>query len=74
MTDPDTKRKVSSKRKRNYIAKKMIEDTRGIKKIHLSAKDREKQRKWRLKNDPEGDYENLDDWLYKDNGPVPGEG
>jgi hypothetical protein len=33
------------------------------KKIHMSKKDREKQRQWRLKEDPDGDYDNLDEWL-----------
>jgi len=41
----------------------MLETTNQIKKIHDNKKDREKQRKWRLKNDPDGDYDNLDDWL-----------
>jgi hypothetical protein len=66
MGDPETKVKRSAKRKRNYIAKEMLESRGMKKKIHISDKDRDKQRKWRLKNDPEADYENLDDWLVRD--------
>jgi septation ring formation regulator EzrA len=65
MGDPDIKAKRSATRKRNIIAKQMWEETGRVKKVHMSAKDREKQRKWRLKNDPEGDYENLDEWLVR---------
>ena len=65
MGDPDTKAKRSFSRKRNYIAKVMRENTMKIKKVHDSDKDREKQRKWRLENDPDGDYENLDDWMLR---------
>ena len=35
------------------------------KKVHLSKKDREKQRVWRIKDDPTGDYEAVDDFLLK---------
>ena len=63
MGDPEAKAKHSQRRKRNVLAKQMWETTKSIKKVHDSEKDREKQRKWRLKNDPEGDYENLDDWI-----------
>lgn len=63
MTDPETRKKRSQARKRNYIAKKMREDM--PKKVHLSKKDREKQRVWRLKDDPTGDYENVDDFLLR---------
>jgi len=63
VTSQSTKAWHSLKRKRNFIAKKMLETTNQIKKIHDNKKDREKQRKWRLKNDPDGDYDNLDDWL-----------
>lgn len=63
MGDPDTKRARSTSRKRNFIAKRMLEDKQFKKKIHMTAKDREKQRKWRLQEDPEGDYESVDDWL-----------
>lgn len=66
MTSQSTKAWHSLKRKRNFIAKKMLETTNQIKKIHDNKKDREKQRKWRLKNDPDGDYDNLDDWLVSD--------
>jgi ribosomal protein RSM22 (predicted rRNA methylase) len=41
----------------------MLEDKQFKKKIHMTAKDREKQRKWRLQEDPDGDYENLDTFL-----------
>jgi ribosomal 50S subunit-associated protein YjgA (DUF615 family) len=58
-----TKVKVSRKRQRNFIVKKMRETA--IPKIHLSAKDREKQKKWRFQSDPSGDYEQLDDWLME---------
>lgn len=61
MGDPDIKVKRSASRKRNFTAKKMLETM--PKRIHMSAKDREKQRQWRLKNDPDGDYTELDDWL-----------
>lgn len=64
MGDPETKVKRSFSRKRDFIAKKMFEEKRP--KIHMSEKDRDKQRKWRLKSDPEGDYENLDDFIMKD--------
>ena len=63
MSEPEVKAKRSQTRKRNYIAKKMLETTTMGKRIHRSAKDREKQRQWRLKNDPDGDYTELDDWL-----------
>lgn len=63
MGDPETKAKRSASRKRNVIAKKMWEDTKSIKKVHMSAKDREKQRQWRMKQDDDSDYENLDEWL-----------
>ncbi len=61
MGDPEVKAKRSATRKRNFIAKKMLETM--PKRIHMSAKDREKQRQWRLKNDPDGDYTEVDDWL-----------
>lgn len=63
MGDPETKARRSASRKRNYIAKKMLEIK--TEKTHMSAKDREKQRRWRYEQDPDGDYENLDDWLVK---------
>jgi hypothetical protein len=63
MGDPELRVKRSYKRKRNFVAKKMLETT--VEKTHISPKDREKQRKWRLKNDPDGDYEALDEWLVK---------
>lgn len=63
MGDPDTKRARSTTRKRNFIAKKLREDRQFRKKVHMSEKDREKQRQWRLENDPEGDYENVDSFL-----------
>ena len=66
MGEPDTKRLVSEKRKRNYIAKVMRETM--PKKIHKSAKDREAQRKYRYKQDPEPDYEALDNWLLREEG------
>lgn len=65
MGDPETKAKRSASRKRNMIAKQMWEAKGATKKVHTSAKDREKQRKWRLKDDPTGDYDNLDDWLFR---------
>lgn len=63
MGDPEVKAKRSKVRKRNFIAKKMLESKQFKKKIHMNKKDREKQREWRLKNDPDSDYDNLDDWL-----------
>lgn len=63
MGDPDTRYTRSKVRKRNFIAKKLREDPMFKKKIHMSKKDREKQRQWRLKEDPDGDYDNLDEWL-----------
>lgn len=63
MGDPEVKAKRSQVRKRNFLAKKMLESKQFKKKIHMSKKDREKQRQWRLREDPDGDYENLDDWL-----------
>lgn len=63
MGDPEVKAKRSASRKRNFIAKKMLETTTMGKRIHKSAKDREKQRQWRLQHDPSGNYEELDDWL-----------
>lgn len=69
MGDPDLRSKRSYSRKRNIIAKEMWEKTRAVKKVHMSAKDREKQRKWRLEQDSSGDYNNLDDFLLRgDNG------
>ena len=65
MGDPDTKAKRSTSRKRNFIAKKLRESNQFKKKIHMSEKDREAQRKWRLKNGPEGDYESVDDFIFK---------
>lgn len=67
MGDPETRAARSSSRKRNYLAKVMFEKTRNIKKVHDSDKDREKQRKWRAYNDPDSDYENLDDWMLRGN-------
>jgi hypothetical protein len=66
MTDPDTRRKVSTKRRRNYIAKVMRETM--PKKIYKSVKDREAQRKYRIERDPDSDYEELDNWLLKELG------
>ena len=63
MGDIEAKKYVSSKRKRNMVAKALLSDSRFKKKIHLPEKERERQRKWRLKTDPEGNYEELDDWL-----------
>jgi hypothetical protein len=63
MGDPELRAKRSYTRKRNYIAKKMIETK--TEKTHMSQKDIEKQRKWRLKNDPEGDYDALDEFLLR---------
>lgn len=63
MGDPDTRYTRSKVRKRNFVAKKLREDPAFKKKIHMNKKDREKQREWRLKEDPEGDYELVDDWL-----------
>lgn len=65
MGDPDLKAKRSYKRKRNILAKEMWEKTKSIKKVHTSEKDREKQRKWRLEQDRDGDYDNLDDFLLR---------
>ncbi len=65
MGDPEVKSKRSASRKRNYIAKKMFEEKQP--KVHMSAKDREKQRKWRLSQDTSGDYDNLDEWLIRGN-------
>lgn len=66
MSSPSTKAWHSLKRKRNVLAKKMYLDSMQVKKVHDNKKDREKQRKWRMKDDPENDYENLDDWLVSD--------
>jgi hypothetical protein len=44
----------------------MYLDSMQVKKVHDNKKDREKQRKWRMKDDPENDYDNLDDWLVSD--------
>lgn len=66
MGDPDTKAKHSSKRKRNHLAKELWENKVYRKKVHISEKDRDKQRQWRLKNDPEGDYDNVDDFIMRD--------
>lgn len=66
MGNPEEKAKRSFKRKRNFVAKRLLEDRQFSKKIHLSKKDRDKQRKWRLGEDPSGDYENLDDWILRD--------
>jgi hypothetical protein len=63
MGDPELKAKRSAARKRNFIAKRMLEEKKP--KVHISEKDREKQRKWRREHDPELDYENLDDWLTR---------
>ncbi len=63
MGDPQTRVKRSSARKRNFLVKKMRETGAFKKKIHETAKDREKQRKWRIETDSDGDYEMLDDWL-----------
>ena len=49
----------------NFIAKKLRTDEAFRKKIHVSKKDRDKQRKWRLKTDPTGDYENVDDFILR---------
>jgi hypothetical protein len=68
MGDPDTKYARSRTRKRNYIAKTMLQERQFKKKIHMTEKDRERQRKWRLQEDPTGDYEQLDDWLGGQNG------
>ena len=65
MGDPDTRYTRSKVRKRNFVAKKLREDPAFKKKIHMSKKDREKQRQWRLKEDPESDYESVDDWLVR---------
>lgn len=65
MGDPEVKAKRSASRKRNYVAKKMWEETKDIRRIHQSEKDKTKQRKWRYDNDPDGDYDNLDDWLMR---------
>lgn len=46
MTDPDTKYKHSKRRKRNYIAKKLLQDKQFRNKIHLDSKTKEKQEKW----------------------------
>ncbi|TXH14764.1 MAG: hypothetical protein E6R03_08600 [Hyphomicrobiaceae bacterium] len=62
MGDPDDKLKHSARR-RNFVAKKLRESQQFAKKVHMSAKDRDKQRKWRLDQDPTGDYESLDNWL-----------
>jgi hypothetical protein len=65
MGDPETKAKHSASRRRNFIVKKLHEINQFSKKIHMSKKDREKQRQWRLENDIDGDYESVDDWLMK---------
>lgn len=46
MTDPDTKYRHSKRRKRNYIAKKMLSENQFKKKIHLDEKTKKKQEKW----------------------------
>lgn len=63
MGNPNTKARVSQKRKRNFIAKELVLNRQYRKKIHVSEKDREKQRQWRLREDPESDYNSLDDFL-----------
>ena len=63
MGDPDTRYTRSKVRKRNFVAKKLREDPAFKKKIHMNKKDREKQREWRLREDPDGDYTSVDDWL-----------
>jgi hypothetical protein len=34
--------------------------------VRANRKKKEEQRKWREKEDPSGDYDNLDEWLMND--------
>ena len=54
MSDPDSKRRRSKHRQRNFIAKKMLEDSRYKRKIHLDVKAKRKENKFKF---PEEDYE-----------------
>lgn len=57
MTDPETKRKKSKRRMRNFIAKSLLQEPRFRKKIHEDEKLKQKERKWVYdEEDREGDY------------------
>ena len=46
MGDPEDKQKVSRKRQRNFLAKKLREG-QFRKKVHVDTKQKEKERKWK---------------------------
>ena len=57
MTDPETKRKKSKRRVRNFIAKSLLQEPRFRKKIHEDEKLKQKERKWVYdEEEREGDY------------------
>ena len=57
MTDPETKRKKSKRRMRNFIAKSLLQEPRFRKKIHEDEKLKQKERKWVYdEEEREGDY------------------
>lgn len=46
MSDPEVKQKHSRKRQRNFLAKKLREAGQFRKKVHIDAKQKEKEGKW----------------------------
>lgn len=54
MGDPELKQKHSRKRQRNFLAKKLREAGQFKKKVHIDAKQKQKERKWTYV-DPEED-------------------
>ena len=55
MGDPEVKQKHSRKRQRNFLAKKLREAGQFRKKVHIDAKQKEKEGKWKYDEQEEDD-------------------
>lgn len=51
MNSPVSKMQVSYKRKRNFIAKELQENRAFKHRIHIDAKTKQKEKKWRLEDE-----------------------
>jgi hypothetical protein len=56
MGDPDTKRKASRKRQRNFLAKKVLSERQFSKRIHEDEKKKQKERKWQYDKETDDSF------------------
>ena len=65
MSDPDSKRKHQRHRRRNFIVKKLREDTQYKKKVHIDAKEYERTHRWNKKEIAETAYDDGEERVVK---------